>query len=73
MDCTVPTSTGACLEHMGTVMNHMATNLEYVGTNNLEHMDLEHMGAHTLQCMGLEQWVPKIWNLWGLALGAGIE
>ena len=42
------------LEHMGPVLDHMATTLEQVDTNNLECMGLEPMGPNDLECMGLE-------------------
>lgn len=69
MDCTVPTSMGASLELMVTVMNRMTTNLKYMGTNNLEHMDQEWMGAHSLECMDLEQMGVKSLELMGSGTG----
>lgn len=58
-------------------MDPMAPGLEYIGTNNLEHMGPESMGANSLEHMCLEQMgvnsLKHMGPTMGLALGVGIE
>lgn len=39
VECMVPAGMGAGLEHMGPMMDHMATGLEHTGANNLKYLD----------------------------------
>ncbi|KAL6034951.1 hypothetical protein STEG23_020906 [Scotinomys teguina] len=72
MDRMVPTGMGAGLEHMGPVMNHMATGLERMSAKNLERMGLERMGPNSLERMGLERMGANNLERMGPAMGPAL-